>query len=184
MFDTVDGRRTLAELFEGRPQLLVYHFMFGPDWDAGCPSCSFWADNFERNVVHLAHRDVTMILASRAPLDKLQAYKERMGWTINWVSSHGNDFNWDYHVSFEPEKLDAGEVQYNYEKTSFPSDEGPGLSAFFKDRNGAVYHTYSTFARGLDMFNTAYHLLDVAPLGRNEDDLEYSMAWLRRRDEY
>ena len=183
-FETVEGKRTLAELFEGRRQLLVYHFMFGPDWEAGCPSCSFWADNFERNVVHLAHRDITMIAVSRAPLAKLESYKKRMGWTFTWASSHGADFNWDYQVSFARDDAEAGNVVYNYEKCAFPSDEGPGLSAFIRGDDGTVYHTYSTFARGLDMLNTAYHLMDVAPLGRNEAGLEHTMAWLRRRDEY
>lgn len=157
--------------------------MFGPDWEAGCPSCSFWADNFERNVIHLAHRDATLVCISRAPLDKIEAYKKRMGWTFNWASSYGSDFNWDFHVSFTPEDLQSGEVHYNYQKTRFPSDEAPGLSAFYRDGE-RVYHTYSSFARGLDMFNAAYHLLDAAPLGRNEGEFEYSMAWLRRRDEY
>lgn len=184
VFETAEGAKTLGELFDGRRQLLIYHFMFGPDWEAGCPSCSFWADNFDRNVVHLAHRDVTMIAVSRAPLDKLEAYKKRMGWTFTWASALESDFNWDFDVSFEPKDAASGLVHYNYKRTSFPSEEGPGLSAFYLDDDGTVYHTYSTYARGLDMFNAAYHLLDVAPLGRNEDDLDYTMAWLRRRDEY
>ena len=180
----MDGARTLAELFDGRPQLLIYHFMFGPDWEAGCPSCSFWADNYDRNVIHLAHRDITLIAVSRAPLEKLEAYKKRMGWSFTWASSYENDFNWDYDVSFNPEDADNGGVYYNYEKTEFPSGEGPGLSAFYRDEDGSVYHTYSTFARGLDMFNAAYHLMDAAPLGRNEGELPYTQAWVRRRDEY
>lgn len=184
VFDTVGGRKTLGELFEDRRQLLVYHFMFGPDWDAGCPSCSFWADGYDRNFVHLAQRDITLIAVSRAPLEKLQAYRDRMGWTFSWVSSHDNDFNWDYDVSFEQRDADRGDVYYNYAPSSFPSTEGPGLSAFYRDGDGTVYHTYSTFARGLDMFNAAYHMMDVAPLGRNEDALPYAQAWVRRRDEY
>lgn len=184
VFDTVEGPKTLGELFEGRRQLLVYHFMFGPDWDAGCPSCSFWADGYDRNVVHLAQRDITLIGVSRAPLGKLQDYRKRMGWAFNWVSSHDNDFNWDYHVSFETKDADRGGVYYNYARSSFPSTEGPGLSAFYRDDDGTVYHTYSTYARGLDMLNAAYHMMDVAPLGRDEDGLPYAQAWVRRRDEY
>ena len=184
VFETVAGRRSLSELFEGRPQLLVYHFMFGPDWDAGCPSCSFWADGYDRNAIHLAQRNITLIAVSRAPLEKIQAYRERMGWSFNWVSSLENDFNWDYDVSFKQEDLDAGKVYYNYTQTSFGSGEGPGLSAFYRDGDGAVFHTYSTFARGLDMFNAAYHMMDMAPLGRDEGELPYAQAWVRRRDEY
>lgn len=183
-FQTIEGPRTLAELFDGRRQLLVYHFMFGPDWEVGCPSCSLLADSFERNIIHLAQRDITMLAVSRAPLEKLEAYKRRMGWTFSWASSYGSDFNWDYDVSFRPEDLAKNDVDYNYVRGAFPSDEGPGLSAFYRDDDGAVYHTYSTFARGLDMFIGAYHLMDVAPLGRDEDKLEYTMAWVRRRDEY
>ncbi len=184
VFETVGGRRSLSELFDGRPQLLVYHFMFGPDWDAGCPSCSFWADGYDRNAIHLAQRNITLIAVSRAPLEKIQAYRERMGWSFNWVSSLENDFNWDYDVSFKQEDLDAGKVYYNYTQTPFGSSEGPGLSAFYRDGDGAVFHTYSTFARGLDMFNAAYHMMDMAPLGRDEGELPYAQAWVRRRDEY
>ena len=183
-FETIEGPRTLAELFDGRRQLLVYHFMFGPDWEAGCPSCSLLADSFERNIIHLAQRDIKMLAVSRAPLEKLEAYKKRMGWTFPWASSHGSDFNWDYDVSFRAEDLAENDVYYNYARGAFPSDEGPGLSAFYRDEDGAVYHTYSTFARGLDTFIGAYNLMDVAPLGRDEDQLEYAMAWVRRRDEY
>ena len=174
-FETTGGTKSLAELFAGRSQLLVYHFMYGADWDAGCPSCSWWADNFERNVIHLAHRDITMMAVSRAALEKLEAYKKRMGWTFDWASSLGSDFNFDFGESTA--------VDYNYEKQTFPSEEAPGLSAFLLD-DGNVYHTYSTYARGLDMLNAGYHLMDVAPRGRDEDDMDYSMAWLRRRDEY
>lgn len=184
VFETAVGRRSLSDLFDGRHQLLVYHFMYGPDWDAGCPSCSFWADNFERNVIHLAHRDITMIAVSRAPIDKLEAYKKRMGWTFTWASAYDNDFNRDYDVSFDPEALKKNDVYYNYRRGSFPSEEAPGLSAFYRDDDSNVFHTYSTFARGLDMVNAAYHLMDMAPMGRNEDDLDYTMEWLRRRDEY
>lgn len=183
-FDTAGGKRTLGELFDGRRQLIIYHFMFGPDWEAGCPSCSFWADNFERCVVHLNHRDITLMAVSRAPLDKLDAYKARMGWTFPWVSSHGSDFNRDYHISFESQELKSGDVYYNYRRGSFPSEEAPGISVFYRDEDGRVFHTYSAYARGLDMMNAAYHYMDLVPKGRDEGQLEYTMAWLRRRDEY
>jgi predicted dithiol-disulfide oxidoreductase (DUF899 family) len=172
VFDTVDGKRTLEELFEGRSQLLVYHFMFGPDWAEGCPSCSFWAD-YDGFGIHLAHRDVTLMAVSRAPLDALLAYRQRMGWTFPWVSSLGNNFNIDYHVS------DA--TVYNFAPVAQPADELPGLSAFVRV-NGEVYHTYSCYGRGLDIFNGAYQLLDMTPNGRDEAGLEWSMAWLRRHD--
>ncbi|MDJ0927727.1 MAG: DUF899 domain-containing protein [Gammaproteobacteria bacterium] len=184
VFDTADGERTLGDLFDGRHQLLVYHFMFGPDWDAGCPSCSFWADNYERNALHLAQRDITLVAVSRAPLDKLEAYKRRMGWSFNWVSSLRTDFNQDYHVSFSSTELQSGQVYYNYHKTSFPSEEAPGVSVFYRDDDGHVFHTYSTFGRGLDMLNAAYHCMDLTPKGRDEDSLDFPMSWVRRRDEY
>jgi len=184
VFDTVDGQRTLAELFDGRSQLIIYHFMYGPDWQEGCKSCSFWADGWDRNVVHLAARDITMVAVSRAPLAKLEAYKKRMGWTFAWASSLGSDFNYDYHVSFKPEDVERGDVYYNYRRGPFARDEAHGISVFFRDDAAQVYHTYSTFARGLDMVNAGYHLMDLAPKGRDEGDLDYSMDWLRRRDEY
>jgi predicted dithiol-disulfide oxidoreductase (DUF899 family) len=182
VFETSKGKKSLSDLFEGRHQLLIYHFMYGPDWDEGCKSCSFWADNFERNVIHLAHRDITMIAVSRAPVKALEDYKKRLGWTFTWASSLGNDFNHDYHVSFKPSELNN--VYYNYENSSFPSEEAPGLSAFYRDDEGNIYHTYSTYARGLDMCNTGYQLMDLAPMGRNEEGLEFTMEWLKRRDEY
>ena len=183
-FDGPEGKQTLAELFDGRSQLYVYHFMFGTDWDEGCPSCSFWADNFNPLAVHLNHRDVTLVAVSKAPLAKLDAYKKRMGWSFRWVSSAGNDFNRDYHVSFTPEEMEKGDVYYNYGKSQFPVEEAPGVSVFYKDAGGDVFHTYSCYARGLDMLNAAYHMLDLVPKGRDEQDLPYSMAWLRRRDAY
>ena len=184
VFDSRDGKRSLAQLFDGRRQLLLQHFMYGPDWNAGCPSCSFWADGFDRHAIHLAHRNASFVAVSRAPVEKLEAYKKRMGWTFPWVSSLENDFNWDFDVSFKPEDLEGGRVQYNYTQMAFPASEAPGVSAFYLDDDGTVYHTYSTFARGLDMLNAAYHMLDIAPLGRDEDELGHTMAWLRRRDEY
>ena len=174
-FDTVDGPRSLPELFEGRSQLLVYHFMFGPEWPEGCPSCSFWADNFDGVGVHLAHRDVTFLAVSRAPLDRLLAYRSRMGWTFPWVSSSGSDFNLDFGVSDSP--------TYNYAPSEAPQEELPGLSAFAQ-RDGEVFHTYSCYARGLDAFNGAYQLLDLTPKGRDEDGLEHPMAWVHRHDAY
>jgi predicted dithiol-disulfide oxidoreductase (DUF899 family) len=179
--DTGDGEKAIGDLFEGRSQLLVYHFMFGPDWAEGCPSCSFWADNYNGVVVHLKHRDVSLVAISRAPLDKLEAYKRRMGWSFKWVSSYGNDFNRDYHVSFTPEEKAA---EYNFEPRGFGSSEAPGISVFAKDEAGRIFHTYSCYARGLDMLNGAYHLLDLVPKGRDEAGLSHPMAWVRRHDKY
>ena len=185
IFHGPHGQETLSELFAGRRQLLVYHFMFGPDWDEGCPSCSFWADNYRGIIVHLHHRDVTMVTVSRAPLDTLEAYKKRMGWDFKWVSSMQTDFNYDYHVSSTPEELESGELTYyNYEMRQFPSAERPGISVFYQDEAGAIFHTYSCYARGLDMLNGAYHLLDLLPKGRDEADFPYPMAWVRRHDVY
>jgi predicted dithiol-disulfide oxidoreductase (DUF899 family) len=184
VFDTSAGPRTLAELFAGRSQLIVYHFMYGPDWSEGCKSCSFWADNFDGIIVHLNHRDVTMIAISRAALDTLQAYRKRMGWRFEWVSSLGNDFNRDFGVTFTPDELAKGEMVYNYRVTKFPSDEAHGISVFYRSDDGEVFHTYSCYSRGLDMLNGAYHYLDLVPKGRDEDGLPYSMAWLRHHDKY
>ena len=184
VFEGPKGKETLADLFDGRSQLLVQHFMYGPDWDEGCPSCSFWADSFDGFIVHLAHRDVTMVAVSRGPLDRLDAYKKRMGWRFKWVSSLGTDFNQDFDVTFTPEELEKGEMYYNYEMRGFPSEEAPGVSVFTKDDAGDVFHTYSCYARGLDMLNGAYHYLDLVPKGRDEDALPYGMAWLRRHDQY
>ncbi len=183
-FEGANGAATLADLFKGRSQLIVYHFMYGPDWDQGCPSCSFWADNANRIEIHLAHRDSSEVFVSRAPLAALQAYKRRMGWDIDWYSSHGSDFNFDYRVSFTPAEMETGEMFYNFRVQSFPSDEAHGISVFCRDEAGGIFHTYSCYQRGLDMLNGAYHYMDLAPRGRGEDALEYGMSWLRRRDEY
>ena len=170
--------------FDGRNQLIVYHFMFDPDWDEGCKSCSFLADHYQPAIVHLAQRDVTLVTVSRAPLAKIEAFRERMGWRFKWVSSLRSDFNQDYHVTFSLEDLAGGEVYYNYATTAFPMTEGPGISVFCKDDSGRVFHTYSSYARGLDMFIGAYHLLDIVPKGRDEDTLDFSMEWIRHHDRY
>jgi predicted dithiol-disulfide oxidoreductase (DUF899 family) len=184
VFEGPDGQETLADLFEGRSQLIVQHFMFDPSWDEGCKSCSFWADNFDGLAVHLAHRDVSFVLVSRAPYETLRAYQARMGWRLTWVSSLHNDFNRDYHVTFTDEERAEGRADYNYALGSFPAPEAPGLSVFARDDRGDVFHTYSCYARGLDMLNSAYHLLDLVPRGRDEDSLSYTMEWLRHHDRY
>ncbi|MDH3499553.1 MAG: DUF899 domain-containing protein [Acidimicrobiia bacterium] len=181
-FETESGTRTLAELFGENSQLLVYHFMMGPDWEDGCPSCSFWADTYDGNAVHLAARDVTFLCASRAPLANILAYKKRMGWNFEWVSSEPSEFNFDFGVSFNAEQRAAG-AEYNYRGGEDWGEEAPGLSAFAL-HDGAVYHTYSTYSRGLDPLNGAYQLLDLAPKGRDEASLEWPMAWLHRHDAY
>jgi len=183
MFDTPEGLRSLADLFDGRSQLIVYHFMYGPDWEAGCPGCSFLADHVDGMLPHLNHHDVTMIAVSRAPLEKLTAYRRRMGWKFPWVSSHGSDFNFDYHVSFTKEELASGTVLYNYRETPSAEahDELPGLSAFFKDADGTVYHTYSDYARGGEEILTTLMVLDRAPKGRNETG---TLSFVKRKDEY
>lgn len=184
VFDTAKGEASLADLFDGRSQLIVYHFMFGPDWNEGCKSCSFWMDNFSGIDVHLAQRDVSFVTVSRAPLAKLEAFKRRMGWNFRWVSSLGSDFNFDFHVSFTDAEKAAGQVAYNYGERMFFSSEGPGMSVFRRGEDGAVYHTYSCYARGLDPLNGAYQLLDLTPNGRDEAGLPYPMAWVRLRDKY
>jgi predicted dithiol-disulfide oxidoreductase (DUF899 family) len=184
LFEGPNGRETLANLFAGRSQLLVYHFMLGPDWEEGCKSCSFWADNLNGIDVHLAHRDVTLLAISSAPIDKINAYKQRMGWSLKWVSSAGCDFNHDYHVTFAPEELEKGDVFYNYAWAKSSGTERPGISVFYKSSDGTIYHTYSTYARGLDMVNGAYHCLDLVPKGRDEAALRYPMEWVRRHDKY
>lgn len=183
-FDSESGTVTLAHLFGDHSQLLVYHFMYHPDWEAGCKSCSFWADNYNGVVAHLKARDVSLVSISRAPLEKLLAYRERLGWTFPWVSSGRNSFNYDFNVSFRKDDIESGNAYYNYRKTGSVLEDMHGLSAFKKAEDGNVYHTYSTYSRGLDTFNTAYQLLDLVADGRNEDGLAYSMDWLRRRDEY
>ena len=184
VFDGPEGKQKLADLFAGRSQLVVYHFMMGPGWPEGCKSCSFLADHFDGSVVHLAQRDVTFVVASRAPLAEIEVFKKRMGWHFPWVSSNGSDFNFDYDVSFSADKRVNGKVYYNYGMREFPSDEGPGLSVFHKDKNGEVFHTYSTYGRGLDILLGVYNFLDMVPKGRDEEGLPYSMAWIRHHDRY
>jgi predicted dithiol-disulfide oxidoreductase (DUF899 family) len=184
VFEGPRGRETLAELFDGKSQLVVYHFMFAPEWSEGCPSCSFWADNFNGTDVHMRHRDTTFVAASRAPLSKIQAFQKRMGWTFKWVSSTDSDFNFDYGVSFRPEDLESGKARYNYAPVRAKHSDREGISAFYKDARGDVFHTYSAYARGIDLLNTAYNILDLAPKGRDEDALEYTQAWVRHHDRY
>jgi predicted dithiol-disulfide oxidoreductase (DUF899 family) len=183
LFDGPGGQETLADLFDGRSQLVVYHFMFAPDWEEGCPSCSFWADNFNGIGVHLNHRDVTMVAISRAPLEKLETFKRRMGWSFKWLSSGSNDFNYDYHVSF-PAEAPQKELEYNYGKREIDTPDLPGVSVFYKDEEGRVFHTYSSYARGIDILNTAYNYLDLVPKGRDESELEFTQAWVHYHDRY
>jgi predicted dithiol-disulfide oxidoreductase (DUF899 family) len=185
VFDGPNGTETLADLFAGRSQLVVYHFMFGPDWDAGCPSCSLFADSFNGIVVHLQQRDVSFVVASRAPFSRLDAYRRRMGWSFKWVSSGEGDFNRDYHVLATPDEVARGEAYYNYATQQPYGTELPGASVFYKDPAGRVFHTYSTYARGLDAFMVNYQFLDIVPKGRDEEGLRpHSQAWVRRHDEY
>lgn len=179
-FETLQGKESLSDLFAGRSQLIVYHFMLGSDWEQGCKSCSFWADNFNDIIVHLNHRDVSMIAVSSAPLSKIDAFRKRMGWNFNWVSSGGTTFNQDFGVS--PATRES--VDYNFGTIKVKMDEMPGISVFAKGKKGAVYHTYSCYARGLDMLNSAYHYLDLVPRGRDEAGLSGTMSWLKHHDRY
>jgi predicted dithiol-disulfide oxidoreductase (DUF899 family) len=183
VFEGPEGSQTLADLFDGRSQLIVYHFMLGPGWEEGCRSCSFVADHFDGALVHLAHRDVTLLAVSRAPLAEIDVFKRRMGWRFRWVSSFGSDFNADFHVSFTKEELAAGKVDYNYGLVE-GYDELPGLSVFYKEDKGEVFHTYSAYARGLDMLVNTYNYLDLVPKGRDEAALPWTMAWVRHHDRY
>jgi len=184
IFEGPKGKETLSELFDGRSQLIVYHFMFHPSWDAGCSSCSFWADNFSEIIVHLNERDVTMIAVSRAPYNKLAAYEKRLGWNFKWVSSYNTDFNFDYNISFRPEEIAKKEGMYNFTIQDPHSPEREGVSVFYKDPEGRIFHTYSAYARGIDMLNVAYHYLDLIPKGRDEASKEFPQFWVRRHDEY
>jgi predicted dithiol-disulfide oxidoreductase (DUF899 family) len=184
LFEGPNGKETLSDLFAGRHQLIVQHFMFDPSWDAACKSCSFWADGFNGFAIHLEQRDLAFVAVSLAPFGKLAAFKARMGWTFKWVSSLGSDFNHDYQVSETAEEKAKGQAYYNYRMGKPFASERPGISVFYRDDDGAVFHTYSCYARGLDMLNAAYHYLDLVPKGRDEAALPYGMAWVRLHDEY
>jgi predicted dithiol-disulfide oxidoreductase (DUF899 family) len=184
MFDGPKGKESLADLFGERSQLIVYHFMLGPDWKEGCPSCSFISDHIDASVVHLAARDVRLVVVSRAPLAQIEAFKKRMGWRFHWVSSNATDFNFDYQVSMTKEELEKGQVYYNYSTQQFPSEERPGTSVFYRDGSGNIFHTYSSYARGLDILIGAYNWLDLTPKGRDEEGLKHGMAWVRHHDKY
>lgn len=181
-FESESGRQSLGDLFEGRSQLVIYHFMFGPDWEAGCPHCSFWADHFNPSVEHLQQRDVALAAVSRAPYAKLDAYRRRMKWDFKWVSSGNSDFNFDYFVSFKPEEQAHKKAFYNYRLGDPRLSDREGLSVFYRDQADRIFHTYSTYARGIDLLNTAYNILDLVPKGRDENGR--GQFWVRRRDEY
>jgi predicted dithiol-disulfide oxidoreductase (DUF899 family) len=183
-FEGPTGKLSLGDLFAGRSQLVIYHFMLGPDWETGCKSCSFWADNFNGVDIHLAHRDVALAAVSRAPYPKIEAFKKRMGWGFSWYSSFGSDFNYDFQASFEPADLKKGEDFYNFKMQKMGIDETPGISVFARNEKGEVFHTYSCYQRGLDMLNGAYHFLDLVPKWRDEDALPHPMAWVRHHDKY
>jgi len=183
-FESPAGRVSLVNLFEGRSQLIVQHFMLGPGWEEGCKSCSFMTDHVNPAVLHLKARDVSFAAISHAPLAEILPFKQRMGWDINWVSAHGNGFNQDFHVSFTEEEIARGQVAYNYTRMDFPKTEAPGISVFARDAAGAVYHTYSRYGRGVELFMTTYDLLDIVPKGRDEDHDEYGMQWVRHHDRY
>ncbi len=184
VFDGPNGKETLSDLFDGRSQLIIYHFMYDPNWDVGCPSCSFWADNFNNITVHLNQRDVTLIAISKAPYSKIAAYKKRMSWDFKWVSSFDIDFNFDYHVSFTQEELAKKKAFYNFISQDPRISEREGISVFYKDPSDKIFHTYSAYERGIDILNNTYNYLDLVPKGRDEDGYDFPMAWVRRHDEY
>jgi predicted dithiol-disulfide oxidoreductase (DUF899 family) len=184
VFAGPSGPVTLADLFAGRSQLVVQHFMLGPGWEQGCKSCSFMMDHFNAAAVHLPARDVAFAAVSRAPLNEILPFKKRMGWNVNWVSSHDNDFNFDYHVSFTSEEMAGGLVDYNYGRRPFPHEEAPGVSVFARDAAGTIHHTYSTYGRGVEFIMGTYQILDLTPKGRDEEGLEYGMEWVRHHDRY
>jgi predicted dithiol-disulfide oxidoreductase (DUF899 family) len=184
VFDSPAGRVSLADLFQGRGQLVIQHFMLGPGWEQGCKSCSFMMDHFNAAAVHLPARDVAFAAVSHAPLAEILPFKKRMGWNVNWVSGHDTDFNRDFHVSFTPEEMAAGDVYYNYGMRPFPQEEAPGVSVFARGADGAIYHTYSTYGRGVEFIMGAYHILDLVPRGRDEEGLDYGMEWVRHHDRY
>jgi len=184
VFDSPSGKKTLTDLFNGKSQLIVYHLMFGPEWQEACPSCSFNMDHTDGALVHLAQRDVSFAAVSRAPISKIEAFKKRLGWKFKWVSSYGSDFNYDYQVSFTLEQLAKGKVEYNFELTELPHEEWPGISVFYRDKDGNVFHTYSAYGRGTETTMNTYNYLDYVPKGRDEDGLRFTMSWLRHHDRY
>lgn len=184
IFDTPDGPHTLAELFEGRHQLLVQHFMFAPGWEQGCKSCSYMADHIDGMNIHLAHRNITFVAVSCATLAEIERFRRRMGWRFTWVSSHGNDFNRDFRVSFTADDETSGELVYNFGTQPYQGEEAPGISVFYKDDAGDVFHTYSTYGRGVEVMMGAYNLMDLTPKGRDERDVDYKMEWVRHHDKY
>lgn len=183
-FDTLDGKRSLADLFDGRHQLLVQHFMLAPGWEQGCPSCSYMADHNDGMIVHLTHRDVTFVAVSRAPLAEIERFRQRMGWQFKWVSSYGTGFNYDFKVSFTPEEVASGHIDYNYGEWPHAYEEWPGISVFYKNDAGEVFHTYSRYGRGVEDMMGTYRMLDLVPKGRDERDVEYKMEWIRHHDRY
>ena len=184
VFDGPHGKETFADLFGPHSQLIVYHFMFAPDWEEGCPHCSFWADHFDGMQAHLGQRDVSFTAISRAPLAKIEGFKKRMGWGFKWVSSSNNDFNYDLYISFTPEQLRSGKAFYNYRYEAMEDEDREGVSAFYKDESGEIFHTYSSYARGIDLLNGTYNFLDLAPKGRDEDGPEGPQYWVRHHDRY
>ena len=184
VFDTPVGKRTLADLFEGRSQLMVQHFMLGPGWEQGCPSCSYMADHTDGMNIHLEHRDITFVAVSRAPLAEIERFHRRMGWKFKWVSSNGSDFNYDFHVSFTPDEKKKDEVYYNYGLQGFESEELPGISVFHKNGKGEIFHTYSAYRRGVEVMMGAYFMMDLTPRGRDEAGLNWGMEWVRYHDSY
>jgi predicted dithiol-disulfide oxidoreductase (DUF899 family) len=183
LFDGPSGKKTLADLFGDKSQLIVYHFMFGPGWKEGCPNCSFWADHYDSVNLHLGQRDTTLVVISHAPLKEITPFKKRMGWKFNWLSSNRTDFNFDFNVSFTPGQLKSGKATYNYAPFTMDMDEREGVSAFYKDKRGDIYHTYSSYARGIDLLNTTYNFLDLTAKGRDENP-DRPQDWVRYHDEY
>lgn len=184
LFDTPDGQRTLADLFDGRRQLIVQHFMFAPGWEQGCPSCSFMADHNDGMTMHLEHRDATLVAISRAPIADIERFRLRMGWQFKWASSHGSDFNYDFGVSFTPEQVARGHLHYNYGEWPYSQEDWPGISVFFKNDAQEIFHTYSRYGRGVEVMMGTYNLLDLTPKGRDEREVEYKMEWVRHHDRY
>ena len=183
-FEGADGRRSLSDLFRNASQLLIYHFMYHPDWEEGCKTCSFWADGFDASIPHLDARDVALAVISRGPLEKLLSYRQRMGWRFPWFSSADSTFNYDFGVSFTAEQIESRNTFYNFRDGASVGPEMPGISTFARDDGGSIFHTYSTYSRGLDPLNSAYQLLDLVAKGRDEDQLPFPMDWIRRHDEY